>query len=138
MNNRLKAEGGRQEVEGSRLQEGFTLLEVMIAVAIIAIALVTLLGLGNRSIEINRQTQMITQATLLAQQRISEIEAAVKPGYQFQEEEGAFEPPFEIYRWRIAFQETPIPLLRMVTVTVAWGEEARNEMVDLTSFVFTP
>jgi hypothetical protein len=27
-------------------------------------------------------------------------------------------------------------MVRMVTVTVLWGEESKNELVELTSFVF--
>lgn len=116
---------------------GFTLLEVMIALAIVAIALVTLLGLGTRSIETNERLQRITQATLLAQQRMSEIElASAKPGTSLQSDEGTFEEPFAEYRWRVGYEETPLPGLRLITVTVAWGSEARNEMVDLNSFVF--
>lgn len=116
---------------------GFTLLEVMIALAIIAIALVTLLGLGNRSIGVNARLQRLTQATLLAQEKMTELEVSAEDGRsELQEEQGTFAAPFEGYRWRTSFAETPLAQVSMVTVTVAWGEEARNEMVDLTSFVF--
>jgi general secretion pathway protein I len=118
-------------------QKGFTLLEVMIAMAIVAIALVTLMGMNVRSIEVNSRLQKITQATLLAQQRMSEIEVASAGGNPPAEnEEGIFEPPFDAYRWRVNYEETPLDFLRLITVTVAWGDEGRNEMVDLTSFVF--
>lgn len=120
-----------------RGSKGFTLLEVMIALVIVAIALVTLLGLGNRSIDVNGRLQRITQATLLAQQRMSEIEvkAAQQQGVTLQNEDGVFEEPFSEYRWRVAYQDTPLEFLRQVTVTVAWGDEGKNEMVDLDSFV---
>ncbi|MFA5516812.1 MAG: type II secretion system minor pseudopilin GspI [Desulfuromonadales bacterium] len=116
---------------------GFTLLEVMIALAIIAISLVTLLGLSNRSIAVNLRLQMITQATLLAQQRIAEIELqASAPGFAFSTEEGEFAEPFENYTWEVAYQDSPLPYLQIVTVTVVWGDKAKNEAVDLSSFVF--
>ncbi|MBE0598740.1 MAG: type II secretion system minor pseudopilin GspI [Desulfuromonadales bacterium] len=122
---------------GERLQQGFTLLEVMVALAIVSIALVTLLGLSNRSIGVNHKLQRITQATLLAQQQMTEIEvAAAQIGFQFEESEGVFDDPFEEYRWRIEYEDSPLPSLRLIKVTVAWGDEARNEAVDLTSFVF--
>lgn len=116
---------------------GFTLLEVMIALAVVAIALVTLLGTGSRSIDVHGRLQKITQATLLAQQRMSEIEiqAAGGSGLPLLEEEGVFEAPFEQFRWRVLYEDSPLPQLKIVTVTVAWGEERRNEMVDLNSFI---
>lgn len=120
-----------------RLSPGFTLLEVMIALAIVAIALVTLLALGNRSIGIHARLQRMTQATLLAQRQMTAVEIRERASKsEPQAEEGTFEPPFEGYRWRTAYEETPVPSVRMVTVTVAWGDEARNERVDLNSFIF--
>jgi len=116
---------------------GFTLLEVMIALAIISIAMVSLLALGNRSIGVHDHLQRITQATLLAQEKMAETE--VKAGHgtlQKIDAAGDFAPPFADYRWRLGFAETPLPSVKMVTVTVLWGEEERNELVDLTSFLF--
>jgi general secretion pathway protein I len=116
---------------------GFSLLETMIALAIIGIALVTLLGLGNRSINVSGRLQKITQATLLAQEKMTEIELTAQAGSRgLQNDEGGFAAPFEIYRWYTVFEETPLAMVRMVTVTVLWGEESKNELVELTSFVF--
>lgn len=110
---------------------GFTLLEVMIALAVVAIALVALLGLCNRSIGVNDRLQKTTRATLLAQGKMAEIEA----GAAGDEAEGVFAEPHAGYRWRADYEETPLPAVRMVTVTVAWGDEARGEAVDLASFL---
>ena len=45
----------------------YDLLEVMIALAIVSVALVSLLSLGNRSVAVQSRLQRLTQATLLAQ-----------------------------------------------------------------------
>ncbi len=120
-----------------RSTSGFTLLEVMIALAIVSIALVSLLALGNRSIGVHDRLQKITQATLLAQHKMAEIEASSSNSQQnFNEEEGVFSEPFGIYRWSLEYSGTPLPSVRMVTVTVRWGDEENNELVSIDSFVF--
>jgi general secretion pathway protein I len=115
---------------------GFTLLEIMIALAIVSIALVTLLSLGNRSIAVHDRLEKITRATLLAQDKMTEVEVTSRQtGKDLENEEGVFDKPFDGFRWRTTFTDTPLPSIKQVTVTVLWGDEKRNQKVDLTSFV---
>jgi len=134
--NRLMAGAGKMDkrASGSR---GFTLLEIMIALAIISIAMVSLLALANRSVRVHERLQRITEATLLAQQVMAETEVKASHGTLSKSaSNGVFSEPNEQYRWRIDFTGTPLPSVQMVTVTVLWGDEKRNELVDLTSFIF--
>lgn len=114
---------------------GFTLLEVMIALAVVAIALVTLLGLATRSLTLNERVQRITQATLLAQQRLAEIETGAAQESPGEAASGRFASPFDGYRWRVDYTETPLAAVRQVTVAVIWGREEQNEAVALSSFL---
>ena len=59
-----------------RSAKGFTLLEVMIAIAILAIALTTLLGNQSQSLRFADESQFAFIASRLAQQKFSEIEAS--------------------------------------------------------------
>jgi len=60
--------------EGSgSLAAGFTLLEVMIAVALIAIALVTLIGAQAQSVSIATGSRFDAMASLLAQGKLTEL-----------------------------------------------------------------
>lgn len=127
---------GAAEVESG--EAGFTLLEVMVALAIVAIALVALLGLSSRTLTVNDRVQHITRATLLAQQRLAEIEAEVPRRQEDQELQGGFPAPFDAYRWRVSYQDTPLPSIRQITVVVAWGDEAKNEAVEFSSFLLRP
>lgn len=116
--------------------KGFSLLEVMIALAIVAIALVSLLGLSNRSIMAQDKVQRLTQATLLAQQLMSEEELDVgKKRLNWEDREDAFAEPFETFRWQISYQETLISRVKQVTVRVLWGSPDKNEQVTLVSFL---
>lgn len=128
----------RDSIIKSSEQQAFTLLEIMVALAIVGIAMVALLSLGNRSIGVHDHLQRMTQATLLAQQKMaeSELEAQRSGVSQMTGSSGAFSAPFSDYQWRIAIVNTPLPAVQMVTVTVLWGDEQRNEGVDVTSFLF--
>jgi general secretion pathway protein I len=128
----------RQDLCSTKSQPGgFTLLEIMIALAIVSIAMISLLALTNRSIGVHDRLQRITSATLLAQQKMAETEVNARNGtLGTAETQGVFIRPFDAYRWHITFADTPLPSVRLVTVTVLWGDEERNELVDLTSFIF--
>ncbi|MCM2264528.1 MAG: type II secretion system minor pseudopilin GspI [Desulfuromonadales bacterium] len=116
---------------------GFTLLEVMIALAIVSVALVALLSLGNRSVAVQTRLQRLTQATLLAQQKMAETEVSSRQGkLERRRQEGNFSAPYAEYRWRLDFAETPLPSVVLATITVAWGNEKKNEAVDVSSFLF--
>lgn len=118
-------------------EHGFTLLEVMIALALVATALTVLLSLGNRSILVGERIQRLTEATLLAQQKMTELElAARRSGFEMRDEEGTFTEPNAGFRWRTGYSETPLGSVKRVDVTVVWGDERRNESVELTSFLF--
>ena len=115
---------------------GFTLLEVMIAIAIISIALIALQTLNNRTIATHGYLQRMTQATLLAQDIMSEVESSSEDVPLQVADQGVFEEPFDQYRWQISFSETPLASVRMVTVDVVWGDRGKNEFVSIDSFIF--
>jgi len=122
-------------IESSK--NGFTLLEVMIALAVVAIALTALLSLANRTIQVQAEQQNLTRATQLAQGKMTEYETMHRLGRDSSiADAGVFAEPFSRYRWNIAFSDTVLPEVMQVTVTVLWGKKKNIEMVDLTSFVF--
>ena len=120
---------------------GFTLLEVMAAVAIIAIALVPLLRSQTQSIRAAGVSQNLTMATLLARILMTDIET--EPFPEEGEVDGDFEdlgfPQFS-YRVEVANYDYISQLLesvgfpaiddfiREVRVTIRWGEEERFEI----------
>ena len=122
---------------GQSSTRGFTLLEVVVALAIVSVALVSLLSLGNRSVAVHSRLQHLTQATLLAQQKMAETEVSSRQGrLERTAQAGVFDAPHADYRWRLEFSATPLPSVVVATVTVAWGNESKNEAVDVSSFLF--
>ncbi len=124
-----------------RNEAGFTLLEVMVAVAILAIVLVSLLGLKNRSTQDVMLSEHITTATLLARRIMTETLVTVGTGAIVQkEDEGEFdEEEFKDYTWKktispMQLEETGSIKITEVRVAVLWKEGERQESVELTSY----
>lgn len=127
--NRVKGQGAR----GKGKKGGFTLLEVMVAVSIMSLVLVTLLGLKNRTMQDVALAEHMTMATMLAK-RIMTDTIMVKPRLPL-EDEGEFpDEEFKDFTWRKTI--FPLPLFQMMEVRVAvlWHEGSRQEMVELVAY----
>ncbi len=126
----------RDQGLGSRVRRnnsGFTLLEVMVAVAILAFVFVSLQGLNNRSVQDVMLSKRITTATLLARRVMTETLLAT-PLVQ-KEDKGDFpEEDFKEYSWQITITPTPVKFLMEVRIGVLWKEGDRQEMVELVSY----
>ncbi len=112
---------------------GFTLLEVMVAVAIMAMVLVTLIGLKNSSMRDVALAEHMTTATMLAKRTMEET-IAVKP-LTPAEDDGEFpETEFKGYTWKKTIVPTPLIRIMEVHIAVLWKEGARDEKVELVSY----
>ncbi|MDY0189485.1 MAG: prepilin-type N-terminal cleavage/methylation domain-containing protein [Desulfuromonas sp.] len=118
-------------------RRGFTLLEVMIALAVIGIALVTCLGLANSCVRSHAEIQRITTATMLAQNKMAELEtAASNNNIDSIELTGTWDQPYSQYSWQVVFSDTPVTGVQQVNVAILWGEQKNNESVSIDSFLF--
>ncbi|HEY8517834.1 MAG TPA: prepilin-type N-terminal cleavage/methylation domain-containing protein [Candidatus Binatia bacterium] len=115
---------------------GFTLLEVMVALAVIATAFTALLGLHVRNLRLAAREQAYAQALLLARSLITEVELGGYPdvGESQGDFEGEFPGRYPGYRWYRSVNEFPAPDTREVTVRVVPdGDE--SAAAELTLFV---
>jgi general secretion pathway protein I len=95
---------------------GFTLLEVMIAMAILAIALVAVFQMQSQSISMASESRFMTTASLLAQSKMTEIEAG--KSLENQSQKGDFAPDHPEYAWTIQVTDTRIDKLKKIEVNV--------------------
>ena len=107
--------------------EGFTLLEVMIAVAVLAIALSAVLGLQSRSLTLAAESRFHTTAALLAQGKMAQL-AVVELG-GLASDSGDFGDVFSGYAWRLSIQNADLPgldkmkgRLKRIDLAVTCGE----------------
>ncbi|MBW1982377.1 MAG: prepilin-type N-terminal cleavage/methylation domain-containing protein [Deltaproteobacteria bacterium] len=101
---------------------GFTLLEVMVAVAILAIALVAILKSSAQSLDVLGASQRGTTATLLAASKLAEVEAAGVE--QWNDYQGDFGDEYADFSWEIDTEPISVEGLYRVVVTVKSREEA--------------
>src|SRR5215831_3116314 len=104
---------------------GFTLLAVLVAVAIVALALVTFMGLHLRSLDATIRAQDLSTAVLLAQGKMATMSEFPETG----EEQGRFEgPELARFQWVTAVTEHTLDAVdggqavtvRRLEVTVSW------------------
>ena len=84
-------------------RRGFTLLEVMVAVAIVAIALSAVYKLYSQAFSMNQSARFYTTATLLAETKLAEL-ATVSTG-DLGSDAGNFEDDYSGYSWQITVTE---------------------------------
>lgn len=95
---------------------GFTLMEVMIAMSILAIALVAVFQLQSQSIAMSTASRFMTTASLLAQSKMADIETDAALGNKSQK--GDFAPDYPEYKWTVQVTDTKIARLKKIEVNV--------------------
>jgi len=130
--------------EKSRIATGFTLLEVMVAMAILALFLVPLLGAVISGIGSIERTQNLQLARQLALNKLDQIEMEMIPDME-KEESGNFGPEHPEIEWRAIFRKKPeLELLQQqvsgleameLEITVIWKEAGQERSLVLTSLL---
>lgn len=111
----LESQGPPRRIRAGH--DGFTLLEVMIAMAILAIALVAVYQSQTQSLSMASDSRFLTTASLLAQGRMAEIDAA-NP-LSLESGKGDFGEVHPDYRWEVAISDVEeLPLLKRIVLTV--------------------
>jgi len=91
---------------------GFTLIEVMIAVGILAIGLGAILIAENNSLDVTFRAKRMTTIAMLAKNALIQAERDIS-GKSFTEvkaeEGGQFDAPFQEYRWERKIKEITFP-----------------------------
>ncbi len=88
---------------------GFTLLEIMVAIAIIAIVLVSVYRMQSQTILMNMAAQFETLAPILAQDKMAEFET--KTVSELTDDSGDFNNDFPGYNWQFTVEDAPLEAL---------------------------
>lgn len=114
-------------------QSGFTLLELMVALVILALGIVGLMRAVSQGMAATAQIRDVTAATTLAQMKMEELASNVAdlPA----ESSGNFGDEAPEFSWRAMAEETDIEGLKKITVVVLWQRGNRQQSVTLETCV---
>jgi general secretion pathway protein I len=126
--------------DGAEPPRGFTLLEVMIAMAVLGIALLALLSLHHQSLQTVIHGQDMTRAAMLAQAVMSQAELERFPNLGITKGNFStmFPGEYQSFRWqRVVSASGMFPDVRKVMVTVLYGPNLSRSFA-LTEYLHSP
>ena len=103
-------------MKGWRGQQGFTLLEVMVSLAIVGGLLMTLIYTLNYNLGITEKLFAVTTMTNLAKEKLEEMET------EPQEPQGYFPAPYEVLNYETKVRDSAFPEITEIAVTVGDGK----------------
>ncbi len=107
---------------------GFTLVEVMIALTIMTLAFGTILTIQTSSLSSTTKAEQLSIVSMLAKNQMIETEYLIE-GHPFDEikteETGNFRTPFQEYAWKRVIKEIKFPNLNLSSAA-AGGEKDKN------------
>ena len=92
-----------QRTEERDQKKGFTLLEVMVALSIIAIVLVSVYRMHAQTLSMNNEVRFYVTAPMLAQIKMAEIESESLE--DIGDDSGDYGDEFPDYRWNIVIDD---------------------------------
>jgi general secretion pathway protein I len=111
-----------------KVEHGFTLLEVMIALAIMAGVILTVISSFNHHLSVVNRDREETIAVLLARAKLND------PGFRASDGgKGNFAPDWPEIAWATNIKPTEYPGVSRVTFSVSWDTERRK--IDLVQYV---
>ena len=113
--------------------QGFTLIEILVSLAILAIALPPLLRVFSQAGVQGASSENETTAVNLLRYKMAEMEMAGYPEAAG-EDEGEFGEGSR-FRWKSTIEDTDTEGLRLISVTVNWLERGREKSITINTYM---
>lgn len=110
-------------------RKGFTLLEVLISLSILAVTLMLTYRVISGAVSASNRSERWTIAAYLAEKTVQE---ALETFPDTEETNGKFQPPYDSYSWKRAVRATAHPDAVEVEVIVSWTSNGKTDQVSAT------
>lgn len=115
-------------------EKGFTLLEVMIAMAILSISLLVVFQSQSQSVSMMAASRATTMITLLAQGKMAEMETANISSLE--SARGDFGPDYPDYTWVSQVTSEDVRLLKKIVLTVQNNRLKKGNAITIVLYRF--
>jgi len=109
-------------------KRGFLLLEVLLSLGILATSLLAINHSFSSALRANSYAESYTVASLLAQEKMAEIETT---SYQTGAFEGDFGKEYPFYRWKSEITFLEDQMVSKVILTVSWKRGNKEYQLNL-------
>ncbi len=109
-------------------REGFTLLEVLVSLAILSATLIMAYQVTSAAISAGERSEAWTTASLLGEAKLREV---IETFPEIQETDGEFPDPHEDYAWRLVVKQALHADAREVYLTVSWQAGGTVETINM-------
>lgn len=116
-------------------RRGFSVIEILLALAVLSVAVLALLGILPVAIRQQRSSTMTTQALHLAVQTMDDLLQRNERISTTPQSDQPFAEPIGTRSWWGAPDPDGRPGLQLVTVEVVWAERAAQHRVRLQSLL---
>lgn len=120
----------------SRRQQGFTLLEVLVAVAVLGIAMAAIIKASTEMTGNAVQLRDRTLASWVASNVLTELR--IDRVWETEDRDGETRMAERDWYWEAEIQSTPNPTLRRVDIRVFGGPDDRDAITVLTALLTDP
>ena len=116
-----------------KTDDGFTLIEVLVALFIFSIVGLTLLAVETHTVKMNDEVHERLLLVNLADMKLAEIVARgfAPPGTLT----GRFKKPYRRYHWVEEVSPSPLPIVRQVRLTVIHGKGSERRSFALVTYI---
>jgi len=108
--------------------QGFTLLEVLVSLAILSATLITAYQVTSGALAAEQRAEAWTTAILLGEEKLQEVTETFP---ETQETTGTFPDPHKVYAWSLVVKQALHPDAREVYLTVSWDTDGNEEKITL-------
>ncbi len=114
--------------ERAASRKGFTLLEVLVSLAILSATLIMAFQVTSGAIAAAERSEAWTTASLLGEEKLRDT---AEPFPEVQETAGTFPDPYAGYSWKVSVKQALHADAREVYVSVSWKTGNAEETITL-------